>query len=126
MSENFQKQGAELTTQQLQLIAAFAKYLEQHSVSSVTIPIATLTGLSLPVEAFGGTDPPIIDSSEDAIVEASIVPALEPGFHPLGVQVSEEFLLKAQLPAQVAMIVKAERPRPAPNFLGSDSDVERR
>ena len=49
-------------------------------------------------------------------MEATSVPALEPGFQPFGVQVSEEFLLKAQLPAQVAMIVEAQRPQPAPDF----------
>ena len=86
------------------------------SVFLETSPIAILPGTTLPVEILGEVDSPISDSSEDVTVEATSVPALEPVSHPFGVQVSEDPFLKAQLPLQVAVIIEADRPQPAPNF----------
>ena len=114
MSEILQKQGAQLTTEQLLQIMAeerrqsdarleaflgtsFSYRLEtssepESSVFLGTFPTEILPGTQLPVEILDEVDSPISDSSEDVTVEATGAPALEPGFHPFGVQVAEEFV----------------------------------
>ena len=110
MTEILQTHEAQLTTEQLLQIMAEerrifdAERLEKYKrwdailgvsrepekeaepggpISLEKFPIVTLTGTSLSVEAFGEVDSPLSNSSENVTVEASIVPALEPGFPPL-------------------------------------------